>query len=123
MINLQKGQTQTVYFTGTEKAILTAPYFLFVFTHRALHNEVKLVATNTSTTERYDKFQLVVNSKFADADLGMYTYEVYEQASSTNVDPAGLNLVESGYMYLTDDGFTPDSYSEQSNTFKAYDGK
>ena len=46
----------TIYFTGTEQAVITDPYFLFVFTNRATGDEVKVVVTNTSSSEnRYDK--------------------------------------------------------------------
>lgn len=123
MINLTKGNTETIYFTGTENALLTAPNFLFVFTHSSTNEVVKLVGVNTSNTKRYDKFQLVVNTKFTDSTEGLWNYKTYEQASSTNTDPAGLNLVEEGYMYLHGAAAVTDIYNDQDNTFKAYDGQ
>lgn len=122
MIRLTKGETQTIYFTGTENALLLDPYFLFVFVNRVTQETVKFVATNTSTTSRVDSFSLVVNSKFEDSELGMWSYFVYEQASSTGTDTTGKHLVESGFMYLLDVEFVPTSYNEQSNTFLTYNG-
>jgi hypothetical protein len=122
MIRLTKGETQTIYFTGTENALLLDPYFLFVFVNRVTQETVKFVATNTSTTSRVDSFSLAVNSKFADSELGMWSYFVYEQASSSGTDTTGKHLVESGYMNLSDVEFVPTSYNEQSNIFLTYNG-
>jgi hypothetical protein len=100
------------------------PYFLFVFTNRVTQDVVKFVATNTSLTLRYDKFSLVTNSRFNGAEEGFWTYNVYEQASSTNTNISGLNNVENGYMYLhPSTTFAPTEYNEQSNIFKAYNGQ
>ena len=84
---------------------------------------VKFVATNTSTTLRYNKFSLVTNSRFNGAEEGFWTYNVYEQASSTNTNISGLNNVENGYAYLHPATiFAPSEYNEQSNTFVTYNG-
>jgi hypothetical protein len=64
MINLTKGLTQTIYFTATEKATISNPYFLFVFIHRVTGDVVKLMATNQSITGRYDSFAFTVNNFF-----------------------------------------------------------
>ena len=121
MITLTKGQTQTVRFTGTEKALLTNPYFLFVFTHRVTNEIVKFVATNISTTQRIDSFSLVVNTYFVNGDNGFWEYEVYEQSSASGTDTAGKNKVEEGYMVLYPaTEFTPTKYTEQTNTFITY---
>ena len=122
MIRLTKGETQIIYFTGTENALLLDPYFLFVFVNRVTQETIKFVATNTSTTDRVDSFSLVVNSKFTDSELGLWTYFVYEQAGSTGTDTTGKHLVESGYMNLSDVEFVPTSYNEQSNIFLTYNG-
>jgi hypothetical protein len=123
MIVLTKGETKNIYFTGNESALLTNPYFLFVFTNRVTQDVVKFVVTNTSTTLRFDTFNLNVDSKFANSETGMWTYQIYEQASSTNTNSTGLNEVENGYMYLNSAiTFEPTTYNEQSNTFITYNG-
>ena len=122
MIHLQKGNTETVYFTGTEKATLSNPFFLFVFTNRITLDVVKVMATNTSTTLRYDKFSLVVNTYFADSDNGFWEYEIRQKALVDDLTVAGL-IVEIGYMYLKSaTPFAPIENDSQSNTFVTYDG-
>ena len=122
MINLRKGNTETIYFTGTEKATLTAPRFLFVFTNKASNEEVKINLANTSTVTRYDRASVVVNTYFTNKTDGLWSYQVYEK-SDTSTTVSGT-LVEEGFMRLkaaTD--FTPEVYTEQSNDFKVYNGE
>ena len=122
MINLRKGNTETIYFTGTEKATLTNPYFLFIFTNRATKAEVKVMTTNTSTTARYDKASVVVNTSFSSSDPGLWSYDIREKASNVDMTVSGT-VVEQGYMYLrpaTD--FAPTEYSATENEFTQYNG-
>jgi len=122
MLNLTKGQTQTIYFTGTEKATLTNPYFLFVFTHRLTGEVVKVMATNTSTTNRYNKFSLVINNSFNGVTNGIFSYSIYEKAVNTDLTLTGT-IVESGYMQLNPAvDYTPTEYSGQTNTITTYNG-
>lgn len=123
MLNFRKGNTETVYFTGTENATLTAPYFLFTFTNRTTADVVSIMATNVSTTGRYDKFSLAVNIYFANYDTGFWEYAVREKASNSDMTLTGT-VVETGFMFLraaTD--FEPTEYSGQSNAFTVYDGQ
>ena len=122
MINLRKGNTETIYFTGTEKATLTAPRFLFVFTNKASNEEVKINVANTSTVTRYDRASVAVNTYFTNKTDGLWSYQVYEK-SDTSTTVSGT-LVEEGFMRLkaaTD--FAPEVYTEQSNSFKVYNGE
>ena len=50
--------------------------------------------------DRYNKFQIVTDTYFSSKNTGMYVYEIYEQ-SGTGLDITGLNMVESGIMFLT----------------------
>jgi hypothetical protein len=121
MLTLQKGQTQQIIYTGTELALLTNPYFLFVCTNNVTENIVKFVATNTSTTARYDISTITVNTYFADEDAGLWSYQIFEQASPSNTDQTGLNMVEEGYLQLNDVAGAADSvYDGQDNTFKTF---
>lgn len=122
MINLTKGNTESVYFTGTEKATLSNPYFLFIFTNTITSEVVKVMGTNTSTTARYDKCGIVVNTYFTDKENGFWNYEIREKASSSDMTVTGT-VVETGYMYLRPSTpFTPTEYSEQLNEFVTYNG-
>jgi len=121
MITLTKGATQNIIYTATEKAVLANPYFLFVVTNQVKQNSVKFVVTNVSSSLRYDQSSIVVNDYFAGQDAGLWTYNIYEQASSTNTDPAGLNMVEEGYLQLNEsDPLQPDIYAGQNTGFKTY---
>lgn len=123
MINLTKGLTQIIYFTGTEKATLTAPKFLFTFTNRETLEVVIIPITNTSTTERYDKASVVVNSYFSTSTTGFYTYSIREFTGTYPSSPTYGVVVETGYMYLNPSvPFEPTEYAEQSNAFKTYNG-
>jgi hypothetical protein len=117
MIHLTKNQTNTIVLTLTEKELLTTPNYLFVFTNRSSNEEVKFVklyATDTSAyKDRYNEFSIVTNTNFSTALEGQYTYEIYEQASTSNTNPSGLNKLETGIMWL---GGTTLSYNQFTTT-------
>jgi hypothetical protein len=117
MIHLTKSQTNTIVMTLTEKELLTTPNYLFVFTNRSSNEEVKFVklyATDTSLyKDRYNEFSIVTNTNFSTALEGQYTYEIYEQASTSNTNPSGLNKLETGIMWL---GGTTLSYNQFTTT-------
>ena len=104
MIRLTKGATQNIILTLTEKELLTNPNYLFVFTNRSANTEVKFVSLNNTDIsqykDRYNEFSIVTNTNFATALNGQYDYDIYEQTSTSNLNPAGLNLLESGIMEL-----------------------
>ena len=117
MIHLTKNQTNTIVLTLTEKELLTTPNYLFVFTNRSSNEEVKFVklyATDTSAyKDRYNEFSIVTNTNFSTALEGQYTYEIYEQASTSNTNPSGLNKLETGIMWL---GGTTLSYNSSKTS-------
>jgi hypothetical protein len=117
MIQLTKGQTQNIILTLTEKQTLTSPNYLFVFENRSTNTDVKFVKLNNTDIsaykERYNEFTIVVNSHFNTSLIGQYTYSVYEQASSSNLNPTGLNLLETGIMELSG---TTISFTEYETT-------
>jgi len=124
MITLNKGETQTIFFTATEKCSLANPYFYFVFQNRITQEIVQFGVTNASSDERYDKFSLVVNSKFLNSETGFWTYSIYETITLTqNFDYENSAPVEIGFMYLNPaTEYAPTSYNQQSNTFVTYNG-
>jgi hypothetical protein len=117
MIRLTKGQTQNIILTLTEKQLLTNPNYLFVFTNRSANTEIKFVRLNNTDISQYkdiyNEFSIVTNTNFSTSLNGQYDYEVYEQASTTNTNPSGLNLLESGIMELVG---TPFEFTEYSTT-------
>lgn len=117
MIRLTKGNTENIILTLTEKQLLTNPNYLFVFTNRSANTEIKFVLLNNADISqyksRYNEFSIVTNTNFGTALNGQYDYEIYEQTSTTNTNPSGLNMVESGIMELVGTGL---SYNEYSTT-------
>ncbi len=115
MIHLTKGQTNTIILTLTEKQLLSNPNYLFVFTNRSTNNVIKFVVLNASDLslykDRYNEFSIVTNTSFSSALEGQYTYEVYEQASSSNTNPTGLNKLETGIMWLSGSTLTYNQYT------------
>jgi len=121
MIQLTKGATQYMYLTLTEKELLTNPNYLFIFRSRSTNTEVKFVLLNNADIslfkDRYNKFSLVTNTYFNTSLIGQYTYEIYEQASSSNTNPSGLNMLESGIMMLNQASTIFTSY-QTTDTYK-----
>ena len=115
MIHLTKGQTNTIILTLTEKQLLINPNYLFVFTNRSSNNVIKFVVLNASDLslykDRYNEFSIVTNTNFSSALEGQYTYEVYEQASSSNTNITGLNKLETGIMWLSGSTMTYNQYT------------
>jgi hypothetical protein len=115
MIHLTKGQTNTIILTLTEKQLLSNPNYLFVFTNRSTNNIIKFVVLNASDLslykDRYNEFSIVTNTNFSSALEGQYTYEVYEQASSSNTNITGLNKLETGIMWLSGSTVTYNQYT------------
>ena len=117
MIHLTKGETNIIVMTLTEKQLLTNPNYLFVFTNRSSNCEVKFIKLNNTDTslykDRYNEFSIVTNTYFKNQLEGQYTYEIYEQASTTNLDITGLNKLETGIMWLSG---TTISFTEYTTT-------
>jgi hypothetical protein len=127
MIQLIKGQTKDVIVTLTELTTLANVYYLFVFTHettKAVINVIKNSSSDLSQFKyRYNKFTFA-SGLFTNASIGKYTYEVYEQLSSSNTNTTGLNLIESGKMDLNVSATPVDVFNEYSapTTFSTYAG-
>lgn len=92
-------QVQSVYLTLTEKQTLSAPNYLFVFTQRTTNDVIAFVKLNNTDISahksRYNEFSITTNSHFSME--GEYHYAIYEQTSTTNVDPDNAtSLLEVG---------------------------
>lgn len=103
MLVLNKGVTSTIVVTLTEKQLLTNPNYLFIFTGRTTNTEVAFVLLNNADLsqhkDRYNKFS-IAHTLFTNSKIQEYVYNIYEQASTTNLDPTSLNLLETGIMQL-----------------------
>lgn len=121
MIYLVRDFNSQVVLTLKEKQLLTNPNYLFRFVHRSLNTEVKFIALNSADTsaykDRFNQFTFTTNAYFANAEAGEWEYYIYEQASATNLNPAGLNLLETGIMRLSDNSTFSFTTYQTSNTF------
>ena len=122
MIYLTKGATSEIILTLTEKQTLSAPNYLFVFTHRGSNIEVKFVLLNNADIsvhrDRYNQFSLVTNTYFNNYDSGEWEYEIYEQTSTSNTNPSlATGLLETGIMRLNEATSFSFTKYQTSNTF------
>ena len=106
MIRLNLG-SNVVVLTLSEKVTISNPKFLFEFINNQTQQKYYCIASDTSLyTDRYNKFNIIVKTTTPSPLIGEiqiplgdeYTYNVYEQVSSTNLIPTGLTVVENGLM-------------------------
>lgn len=120
------GQTEEMIVTLNEKRTLSAGYYLFVFDNVTTGARVTKIFNfsedESSYQDRYNQFPIVTSTLFAGQQTGHWRYFVYEQASSSNVDPTGLTEVENGILQLkpaTEFAFVENS---GATTFTQYAG-
>lgn len=132
MIKITRGQANVVVITLKEKTTLTNPKYLFVFKNDQTNVEAKFIAADTSTyPDRYNKFTITEkttspNPLTGEVTLsldGFYTYTIYEQTSSTNLNPANATgVVETGKVQVFQAAVTDHTYSPDSNITYIYNG-
>jgi|SanBayMetagenome_1026888.scaffolds.fasta_scaffold91183_1 hypothetical protein len=128
MLKFTKGTTATIYVTLKEKQTILDANFLFVFQSRSTNEKVKFVLVNSADQslykDRFNEFDIVVNTYFSSKEEGWYTYKVYEQMSVSNIDEdlAG-GIVETGLMYLLDTDSVSTTTYNNNTTFKVYDAE
>lgn len=108
MIALTQNIANNFVLTLTEKVTLSSPKFLFKFRNILENKSYYVIIADTSTyTRRYNEFSLTegtadaLNGKVVLGVAGQYEYFVYEQTSTTNLDPTlSTGLVEQGFATL-----------------------
>jgi hypothetical protein len=111
VIAINKSSSNTVVVTVKEKTTLPVPvYYLFEFKNDETNVLYYCIGAEVATAwEDRSKFtiteQASPNPVLGQILLpgGDYHYKIYEQASSTNIDPTGLTVVEIGLAtcYIT----------------------
>jgi len=128
MIRLNLG-SNVVVVTLSEKITIPSPNYLFEFINNQTQQKYYCISSDLSLyPDRYNKFTIVVKTTTPDPLDGEiqiplgdeYTYNVYEQVSSTNLDPTGLTVVENGLMTY-DKILTSRVENESTLTRKAYE--
>jgi len=114
MIVINKNTTNNFVATLYELSQLSNPNYLFEFESDQSKTKYYTIITDISTNKpRYNEFNFVegsddpTNGSLDLGSPGFYNYKVYEQASSSNLNPSGLNEVEQGKMKLIDSTYEP----------------
>lgn len=99
--------------TVSELKTLSSPYWLFEFMHEQSFEKVFCILTNISTgTDRYDEFELTDGVDVTFPYAGYYTYKIYEQTSSTNLDPdLATSLCEEGRAHVWETAALDEEFS------------
>lgn len=131
---ITKGANNDFICTLKEKQTLTSPYFLFEFRDTMGGAVKRFIAFDQSSyTDRYNNFLITEvnggteNLTSGTVNLpkeGYYKYRVWEQTSSTNLNPDATanpsSPLEIGMMKVFVTPISRNQYSRQSTTFKTY---
>jgi hypothetical protein len=78
------------------------------------HHQTLTIVENSNPTASTNQVKLDTE--------GRWRFWIYEQASSTNIDPTGLNEVEQGFLEVNHTATTPGTYTGYTTTYKQYNG-
>lgn len=107
MILITKNTTNNIILTLAEKTTLTNAVYLFEVTNDSSEVVKCFIAEDISPNkQRYNEFDLIenatedlLNGTFELGLSGFYTYNIYEQTSTTNLDTTlATNLIETGKL-------------------------
>ena len=134
---INKGVITKVPVTVTEQTTLSAPvYYLFEFESKQTREKSYCIGVNISTiTGRIDFFNIEetdtpdpLNSEVS-LMVGEYRYKIYQQSSTTNLNPlnttvaaSGFAWVECGVMVVPGESETINEYDGAVTTNKVYEG-
>jgi len=116
--------------TLTENCTLTSPYYLFEFKSDVTYESVCFIAADLSThQERYNEFLITETSGTPNLTsgtielnpTGTWTYRVFEQTSSSNLNPSladNTTPIEIGKVKVKG---TETSYDTNNSTDITYD--
>ena len=115
MLRIQRSQSSTLIVTVTELQTLTAPYWLFEFTHQQSFETVTCILENISTgIPRYDEFVIIDEVDLTFPYAGDYTYRIWEQESDSNLDPLQAHaLCEEGLAKVLEDPAANNEYDTE----------
>ena len=124
MLKIIRLQSNSVPVTLTEKTTLASPYFLVVFNNLATNELVYAICPDTSTqTTRYNLLTIIESNTSIPLSgqvklvEGTYQYKIYEQTSSSNLNPSlSTSLVETGLLKSTTtatSSFIDNTYTEE----------
>lgn len=126
---IYKNTQNSLSFTGFEKGVLINPYYLFEFIKDDSKTKTYCVGVDVSVNKV--KYNLcVIEDKTSPNPLngevnlldGRYLVNIYEQASSTNLDPTGLTKVEDKILRVIGTTAARSTYNDYTNQRSVYNG-
>lgn len=131
MLLIKSSVNSNVALSLKEKTTLYPVYYLFEFQNDQTKVKYYQIFTDVSTVSYNQRIWNVFNievinsgsgaNKIILGNVGLYHYTVYEQSSSSNLDPTGLNIVERGQMRLIDNEETQYIAHEIEVTYVAHE--
>jgi len=131
MLVINKNTNNYLRVTLQEKVTLSNPYYLFVFTSDITNRQVIFLQSNSSIhQDRYDEFLITETSGTPDYSsgvieflpVGSWTYQIFEQESSTNLDPTLTGgLLENGMAKVIGTNESYSTYTGQDITYKVHE--
>ena len=127
MEQITRGTTNTLYIQ-CHGQLITTPFYLFKFLNTVTKDIRYCICSDTSAYPlRYQQFAIVENNNPTVSTnqikldtTGTWEFYIYEQSSSTNIDPTGLNQVKEGLAEINSTTTTLQEYTGQQSTFKQY---
>lgn len=129
MFVIEKLSSNSIICTLTEKVSIESPVYLFEFENELTHIKYYCIAADISIyPERYNNFIIVdkvspnpLLGEIQLIDLGFYNYTVYQQHSTTNLDPTDtLGILEIGKMKFITPATSIEIYNAQPSSIKVY---
>lgn len=124
MILVNKGESNIIDLTLSERVTLPIPIFLFRFINDITNAEFSCIMDNISIfKDRYDRFEFIEGTTLTLNPTGFYHYYVYEQVSEVNLDyTLAGNLLEVGKLKVVSSSETqPITEFTSPNTYKAFE--
>tara|TARA_R100001015_G_C4635284_1_gene204440 strand:- start:10768 stop:11178 length:411 start_codon:yes stop_codon:yes gene_type:complete len=128
MIQLTRGQANDIYLNLADVRTNSTGYFyLFGLTNEMTQSTTYVIAVKVSTNDRYDKLRITENNTEDKPNgtvklfpEGFFKYIVYEQTSSSNLDPTDSSVVgelDRGVAYVSSNPFMKEStFTEYTTT-------
>ena len=131
MILITKNTTNNIILTLAEKTTLTNAVYLFEVTNDSSEVVKCFIAEDISPNkQRYNEFDLIenviedlLNGTFELGLSGFYTYNIYEQTSTTNLEPTlATNLIETGKLNVVSTIAELEKYNGNQTETVVYNG-
>lgn len=127
MITIARSSVNAVTVTTTEKG--SAAHYLFAFYSEAKKTYVYCVCDDTSPfPDRYNQFSIQEmaspNPLLGQVEMkptGQWYYFIYANSSATNLNPAGLTLLERGMCIVTDSVANTPTFTAGNTTAYVYE--